>query len=780
MASWFGGSNTTELDAQIERATSSSLEDVALNLDISDTIRSKTVPPKEAMRRLKARISNRNPNVQLAALNLTDTCVKNGGSHFIQEIASREFMDSLVGILKSGTAMGYGFGGPTAEPVNADVKARILELIQTWATGAQGKDSLTYMAETYRTLQHEGFHFPPRQDVASSMFDSSAPPEWTDSDVCMRCREKFTFTNRKHHCRNCGNVFCGSCSSKSLPLPHLGIMQPVRVDDGCYARLMEKSGKGGGGGFGASAPQSPPDSRRTLWQGSNLGSTGPERMQPRGARVTEDSFDADLKKALEMSLEESKGHSGSGYVPQSQLQQQQTPKPQTNGTSKSAAKKEEEEEDADLKAAIAASLQDMEEQKKRHAQELKERTASPSASAAPAQYKPNSQFELTPVEGENINLFATLVDRLQHQPPGTILREPQIQELYDSIGTLRPKLARTYGETMSKHDTLLDLHSKLATVVRYYDRMLEERMANAYTSTRYGAGPQRSSMYPSIPSAPGPEAGGMESYYTGNAPQMDGYAGQPPQSYAQPQAPYPPFQKQPQMQRMSSYGAPPPEASYYQQPQTPYPPQQHHAQPPPQPQQTPYPQQQPPQEMQPPPQQMPPGMDYQQQQQPPQQMQIPRRGSSQMGSQYAPSHTSQTSNSNLPLASPPIERDQVTSFYGFNEQPTSAPAPAPPEIQRSPEMYHQAPPPQQQYAPPQPQQQNYPQPQQPYPQQQQQRPAQVQRQPSHSYYQQPSLAAATQSWPQAPAAQGGYGQEAFPAAPSHVPTAPKEESLIEL
>lgn len=88
-------------------------------------------------------------------------------------------------------------------------------------------------------LKTEGFKFPEMKDVSDKLFVSDVAPEWAEGDVCHRCRVAFSLVQRKHHCRNCGQVFCGDCSKKTSTLPRFGIEKEVRVCDGCYDQLQK-------------------------------------------------------------------------------------------------------------------------------------------------------------------------------------------------------------------------------------------------------------------------------------------------------------------------------------------------------------------------------------------------------------------------------------------------------------------------------------------------------------------------------------------------------------
>ncbi|XP_058812312.1 lateral signaling target protein 2 homolog [Topomyia yanbarensis] len=66
-----------------------------------------------------------------------------------------------------------------------------------------------------------------------------APPRWIpdgDAPRCMACASSFTPFRRRHHCRNCGGVFCGVCSSTTAPLPKYGLTKAVRVCRECFVR----------------------------------------------------------------------------------------------------------------------------------------------------------------------------------------------------------------------------------------------------------------------------------------------------------------------------------------------------------------------------------------------------------------------------------------------------------------------------------------------------------------------------------------------------------------
>ncbi len=61
----------------------------------------------------------------------------------------------------------------------------------------------------------------------------------TSVSRCIICEKGFgRINNRKHHCRNCGRVICGNCSTKRIVLKPGD--EPRRVCDDCHNALTMK------------------------------------------------------------------------------------------------------------------------------------------------------------------------------------------------------------------------------------------------------------------------------------------------------------------------------------------------------------------------------------------------------------------------------------------------------------------------------------------------------------------------------------------------------------
>ncbi|KDQ17517.1 hypothetical protein BOTBODRAFT_29697 [Botryobasidium botryosum FD-172 SS1] len=446
-------SSTSAFDELVNEATSelrpSGSEDILKNLEVNDKIKSKAVPAKDAMRSLKRRLDHQNPNVRLLALGLIDTCVKNSGDHFLAEIASREFMDNLVSLLK-------------VPALHFEVKNKMLKLIQDWSLLFENKPTLGYVTEVYKMLKKEGFTFPPvnASIATSAMADTKTAPEWIDGDVCMRCRTAFTFTNRKHHCRNCGQVFDQGCSSKSMPLPHFGLLEDVRVCDPCHTKLTKakKERK-------ASVDLKP--------HGNDLHHSPSHRSRSRKYKSPQEIADEELQRAIQMSLEESNAQTQHGprRVPASS---------EPPIVDRSTHPTHVEEEDPDLLAAIEASLREAKApQASAPVEEDRAPTPRPNQFHLPPPNPTRSIpiYDLSPLESDAILTFSQTIEQAQAEGGRDLTRYPNVNELYEQASALRPRFAMSLDDTGKKEQLLMEMNDKLSQAVKLYDQLLTEQLS---------------------------------------------------------------------------------------------------------------------------------------------------------------------------------------------------------------------------------------------------------------------------------------------------------------
>jgi len=130
-------------DQEVLSATDENLmsEDWEAILAVTDKVSSDTTStgPREALGAIQKRLSHRNANVQVFALTLTDSLVKNCGLKVWREVASRSFTQALVRLVNDRTT-------------HDKPRVVALELIKQWRETFAKDPSLSLIDETYSAL----------------------------------------------------------------------------------------------------------------------------------------------------------------------------------------------------------------------------------------------------------------------------------------------------------------------------------------------------------------------------------------------------------------------------------------------------------------------------------------------------------------------------------------------------------------------------------------------------------------------------------------------------
>ena len=286
-------------------------------------------------------------------------------------------------------------------------------------------------------------------DDLCKKLDAKTPGEWIESEYCLICNNQFGIFNRKHHCRNCGGVFCNDHSSHFIQLLDLGITERVRVCDDCYKMYTDKR-TGGSGSGGKKKHKS--------------------KKNKRASYVDEQSFDEDLRKAIELSLKESE-----------EMKERQNMKPANLDEEREFQTDDEIElpeeyanEDEEFKKAIEMSIREDKRRERNARREERRQNTQIEKSVTP---EPEPETSQQPQSNQQLEVnIADLVKKMQEKDnteqnisvEDSLLKAQRLKELID----------KETNELELKYQMLQNLNKQVNNNTINYNTPLETKIHN--------------------------------------------------------------------------------------------------------------------------------------------------------------------------------------------------------------------------------------------------------------------------------------------------------------
>ncbi|KAI0358316.1 hypothetical protein OH77DRAFT_1587989 [Trametes cingulata] len=491
------------------------------------------------------RLTHRNPNVQLYTLTLVEALSKNCGIEVHREIASRAFTQGLEKLV-------------TDRTTHDKVRKRALNLVAIWTAEFEKDPTLGLMEECYETLKGKGYKF--------ETPDEPPPPE-VDDEVRRREEEEL---------------------QRALEIS----MQDKGGRSQWEAYSLASSGGASGSGAGSSrqgssATPGPSTSSRPLQSSSQTPTYGgyvPSSATPAVSAVTQPSPSPSAATAVPITSSSpvSSVHSTQDGIPiVTRVRALHTFEPTEPG--------ELAFEKGDIIKVVDRNYKDW------WRGQLKGRTGifpvnyvEPLPEPTAAEIAREAEQEAAVfAQAANVDKLLTM---LRNMDPArdNLADNEEIQELYRSCMTLRPKIVKLIDKYSQKRADLVSMNETFVKARTIFDRMMEESLARhtgvydgrpSYVPTPsqpYIARPDSRPRQDYLPPGGPPMAPGAPQAYGWNPTVYDlpGYnaypaapAAYPPESpYPAPAQPHPPVPSQPYVDS-GAYAAGRPQSVYGQPPQ---------------------------------------------------------------------------------------------------------------------------------------------------------------------------------------------------------------------